>query len=179
MKRFYLPLFLLFFLIIEGVAQDFLPNSLVTGQWMVVAHWVLIYLVLISVFYDLEYTYLSVMYGIVFGLMIDVVYTSVLGVYMFIYPLVVYAVHGMKKMLHTNFFVALLLTVIAVGLADTGVYIVYSFIGITGISWQEFLYIRLIPTLLANLIFFLLIYPLTKRKLVEWSKERFSNSNNL
>ncbi|WP_053219029.1 rod shape-determining protein MreD [Virgibacillus senegalensis] len=179
MARFYLPLFLLFLLVLEGVAVDFLPNSLVTGRWMIAAHWVLLYSVLISIFYDLENTYVSVLYAIVFGLMIDIVYTSVLGVYMFIYPLVVYAIHGLKKLLHTNFLVAMVLSALAVALADTGVYIVYSFIGLTELPWKEFFFIRLVPTLFANMLFLIIIYPLTKSKLIKWSAERFSNSGKL
>ncbi|QTM99956.1 rod shape-determining protein MreD [Sediminibacillus dalangtanensis] len=179
MVKFYLPLFLLLLLVLEGVAVDFLPNSLVTGRWMIAAHWVLLYLVLISIFYDLENTYVSVLYAIAFGLMIDIVYTSVLGVYMFIYPLVVYGIHGLKKLLHTNFLVALVLSALAVALADTGVYIVYSFIGLTELPWQDYFYIRLIPTLLANVLFLLLIYPLTKQKLVKWSTDRFNSTGKL
>ncbi|WP_077621362.1 rod shape-determining protein MreD [Sediminibacillus massiliensis] len=179
MRRFYLPLILLALLIFEGVALDFLPDSLTDGKWMIVPHWVLVYLVLITVFYDMERTYFSVLYALIFGLVIDIAYTSVIGVYMFIYALVVYLVHGLKKLLHTNFFVALLLVVIAVALVDTGLYIIYSFIGMTIFSWSEYLLVRLMPTVLANLLFFLILYPITKPKLAKWSTARFDQTNKL
>lgn len=175
MQRFYLPFFLLMTIVLEGVAFDFLPRSVVAEEWMVIPHWLLVLLVLITVFFDLEHTYFSVLYAILFGLMIDIVYTSVIGVYMFIYAIVVYIIHGLRKILHANFFVALSLTIIAVVMADTGLYIIYFFIGISPLLWDEYFFRRLIPTLIANVAFFALLYPLIKGKLERWSLQQFDS----
>ncbi|WP_226036538.1 rod shape-determining protein MreD [Aquibacillus saliphilus] len=178
MQKFYLPLLLLVLLVLEGVALDFLPISLI-GDWIVVPHWLLVLLVLVTIFYDKENTYNSIIHAIIFGLLIDIVYTNVLGVYMFIYAITIYSIHELKKILHTNYFVALLMTIIAVGIADIGIYFIYFFIGAIELFWKEYLMIRLIPTLIANILFFLICYPFVKRKLVKWTIERFDRENGI
>jgi rod shape-determining protein MreD len=173
MKRFYLPLLLLLFLALEGVALDFLP-SLLAENLLIIPHWLFVFLVLITIFYDLEDTFYAVLYGVVFGFIIDVVYTDVLGVYMFFYGVISYFIHGLKLMLHANLFTALLLVSLGVALTDVGLYITYDFIGITEAAWGDYLMERSIPTLIANLLFLLLIYPLFKGKLEKWSEEQLS-----
>lgn len=177
MKHLYIPLLLFIFLVLEGVAQEFLPSTLVYGNWLIIPHFVLVYLVMIAVFYDNDRTYYVVLYGIIFGIMIDIVYTNILGIYMFVYALTAYAVHGIKKMLHGNFIVALLLSAAAVAIGDTGVHIIYSFIEGNTIGIGESLTRRLIPSILANLIFFLLIYPLTKNSLERLASSRRERNN--
>ncbi|WP_171038030.1 rod shape-determining protein MreD [Aquibacillus sediminis] len=171
MARIYLPLFLLLLLVIEGVALDFLPQRIFSEQWIIIPHWLLVFLLMIAVFYDFENTYFSVLYAIIFGMLIDIVYTNVLGVYMFSYALVVYIIHGMKKLLHLNLFVVLLYTVIGISLADFFIFTVYLFIGADSISWEAYASTRLLPTLIANGLFLFLIYPIN-RKLIQWSIER-------
>lgn len=179
MKNLYLPLLLFFFLVIEGVAQEFLPNTLVSGNWLIIPHFVLIYLVMIAVFYDSDQTYYSVLYGIIFGMMIDIVYTNVLGIYMFVYALTAYAIHGVKKMLHGNFLVALLLSAAAITMADICVHVIYSFIEGNTIGFGEFLTRRLLPSIMANLLFFAIIYPLTKRPLERLESARKARTNTI
>src|SRR5690625_6893718 len=76
MKRLYVPLILLLFVVLEGVALDLLPVQLLNTKTLIVPHWVLIILIFIVIFYDLEDTYYSIIYGIIFGLLIDIVYTG-------------------------------------------------------------------------------------------------------
>ncbi|MRH42977.1 rod shape-determining protein MreD [Aquibacillus halophilus] len=173
MQKFYLPLFLLALVVLEGVALDFIPNISVLDDLLVIPHWLLVFLVMVAVFYDQENTYFSIVNAILFGLLIDVVYTSVIGVYMFVYALTIYLIHGLSKLLHTNYFVVLLMTIIAVGIADIGIYFIYFFIGTMDIFWEEYMMTRLIPTILANILFFLICYPIVKRKLVKWSIVQF------
>ena len=175
MRRFYLPLILLFLIVIEGVALDLLPSSIMMEHWMVIPHWVLVFLMMIAIIYDFENTYVSVLYAIFFGLLIDIVYTNVLGVYMFSYALVTYIIHGLNKLLHHNFITAILLTIAGIALADIGINIVYFFIGTSPMIWEEYAMNRLVPTIIANGLFFIVLYIIFKRKLVQWSYERFDS----
>ncbi|MCT2537956.1 rod shape-determining protein MreD [Aquibacillus koreensis] len=175
MQRFYLPSFVLLMLILEGVALDFLPQFLMDKDLLIVPHWMLLFLVLIAIYYDFENTYYAVLYAVIFGLMIDIVSTSVIGVYMFIYALVIYIIHGLRKVLHTNYLVAFLLAVLDVIMVDIGVYIIYFFIGINHMQWNEYMSVRLVPTLIGNMIFFILLYPIFKGKLMKWSSDRFDS----
>src|SRR5690625_651119 len=100
MKRLYLPLILFLFMVLEGVALELLPANLVMSNSIIVPHWVFIFLAFIAIFFDEENTYYSILYAVIFGLLIDVVYTGVLGVYMFSYAVSVYVIYGLKKMIH-------------------------------------------------------------------------------
>lgn len=79
MKHLYLPLILFLLLITEGVALEILPSSIVLSDTLIVPHWVFICLIFIAVLYDNENTYYSVLYALIFGILIDIVYTGVLG----------------------------------------------------------------------------------------------------
>src|SRR5690625_6852625 len=71
---------------------------------IIVPHWVFIFLAFIAIFFDEENTYYSILYAVIFGLLIDVVYTGVLGVYMFSYAVCVYVFYGLMKMFHSNIY---------------------------------------------------------------------------
>ncbi|GAB3050230.1 rod shape-determining protein MreD [Virgibacillus ainsalahensis] len=179
MKRLYLPLILFLFLLLEGVALELLPSGLVMGDFIFVPHWVLIFLVFLAIYYDMEATYFSVLYALVFGLLIDVVYTGILGVYMFSYALVVYIIHGLRRMFHGNIFVAILLGVAGIVLADIFINIIYTVVGVSDILWKDYMMYRLLPTMLANLLFLLILYPIIVKRIVGWSEMQLSGRKSI
>lgn len=172
MRYLYVPIILFFVLITEGVALEILPPSIALSNTLVVPHWVLICLIFIAVYYDKENTYYSVLYALIFGILIDIVYTGVLGVYMFSYAVVIYLIHGIKKMLHTNLYVTMLLGVIGLVLAEITINIVFAIVDISDMLWHEYTIYRLLPTILANFIFLLVIYPFSHKWLSKWSTEQ-------
>ncbi|MBP1968799.1 rod shape-determining protein MreD [Virgibacillus natechei] len=174
MKRLYLPFLLFLFLILEGVALELLPAGLIMSDLLIVPHWVLVILLFISVFYDREYTYYSVLYAFIFGLLIDIVYTGILGVYMFSYAFVIYIIQGLRKLLHGNILVTLLLAVIGITLADLSINMIYSTVGLVDMLWADYLMSRLVPTILANLLFLVFLYPVLMKPFASWGKEQLS-----
>lgn len=174
MKRLYLPLILFLILNLEGVALELLPNFLVNTSSLIVPHWVFVFLLFMAIFFDDEDTYYSIIYAIIFGLLIDVVYTGVLGVYMFSYAIVIYIIHELKRLFHANLFVTMILGLLGIALADISIYIIYSVIGMTNMLWGDYLVYRLLPTVLANIIFLIIFYPISKNKLMHWRKDRVS-----
>ncbi|GGB28222.1 rod shape-determining protein MreD [Virgibacillus dakarensis] len=172
MKRLFLPLILFLIVILEGVSLELLPTRLVTGELLIIPHWPLVFLVCISIFYDKENTYTSVFYAIIFGMLIDVVYTGILGVYMFTYALVIYIVRGLKKLLHANFYVTLLLGFLGIAMADFIIYIIFSVIDLADMTLVHYLVYRLLPSILANLLFLLVLYPLVRKPLIKWGDEQ-------
>ncbi|SHF65400.1 rod shape-determining protein MreD [Ornithinibacillus halophilus] len=175
MKKLILPLILFFFLVLEGVAIDLLPPILVVGDYMMAPHWVLVFLALITIFYDKKDTYIAVVYAIVFGFLIDIVYTEILGVYMFTYAVVIYLIHSLMKVLQSNFYVTLAVVIGGLIASDVFIHFVYTVIGIAEISWKNYFTVRLLPSLLANILFLLIIYPILVKLLVKWSKEEYSD----
>lgn len=172
MKRLWVPFILFLIVILEGVALELLPARLVNGDLLIIPHWAFVYLVYVLIFYDKEDTHTSVFYAAIFGLMIDIVYTGILGVYMFTYALVVYIVHGLKSLLHANFYVTLLLGVLGIALSDFMIYFVFLIIDITDITIKHYIIYRFIPTILANLLFLVILYPFVRQPLIRWREEQ-------
>lgn len=177
MKRLYLPLILFIFVILEGVAIELLPSSFVMNDLLIIPHWVFIFLLYMAIFYDNDRTYFSVLYGAIFGMLIDVVYTGVLGVYMFTYAFVIYIMHGIRKFLHGNIYVAILLGIFGILLTDFTIYLIFSVVGLTNMILEDYLLYRLLPTIVANLLFMLLLYPVTKNRLLKWQDEQNSKNS--
>ena len=177
MKKAYLPLILIVFVILEGLAINLLPERFLSGNYLIIAHWALAFLVFIAVYYDLEDTYYSILYGFIFGLLIDIVYTGILGIYMFSYGVTMYAIHALQRVFQQNFHVLVLSGALAFLLGDLLIYIMYSVISVTDMGWKEYLLERSIPTLLANLLFLLVLFPIFKSRLVRWSEEQLENNS--
>lgn len=171
MKRIYILLFLFLFLILEGVSIKFLPTNFVESGQMLVPHWILIILIFIEVFFDRENTYHALLYAFAFGLLIDIVYTGILGVYMFSYGIVIYLIHLMKKLLHGNFFVTLLFTIIGIICSDLLITFIFNLVDIIQVNWEQYWLIRLLPTVTINLVFFIIFYPIFVKRLKSWGSE--------
>ncbi|WP_079530410.1 rod shape-determining protein MreD [Halobacillus hunanensis] len=171
MRRYIIPAVLFILLAIQGMAMSLLPANIVYSDLLVTPHWVLCFIVIIAIFYDKDHTYHAIWYGMIFGLLIDVVYTGVLGVYMATYAMTAYVLHGLKELVHANFIVASLLAILSVALADTMLYMIYSFVQVTTISWGNYATSRLLPTVAGNMIFFIILYPCVKNRLEQWSEE--------
>lgn len=177
MKRLYLPLILLLILVFEGVALDILPINLLANKSLIIPHWIFVFLLFIAIYYDRDDTYFSVFYAIVFGLLIDVVYTGIIGVYMFSYAIVIYFVHGLKKTVHTNIYITILIGIVSIGLAEISINFIYTAINIIDVSWQQYVVYRLMPTILANLVFLLVLYPIVRKRLTKWQEEHLIGKN--
>ncbi|WP_085991783.1 rod shape-determining protein MreD [Oceanobacillus senegalensis] len=171
MKRIYIPLFLFLFLILEGIAIQFLPSNFLLRDSLMVPHWILILLIFISVFFDRTHTYYALLYAVIFGLLVDIVYTGILGVYMFSYALVIYIIHVLKKFLQGNFFVTFLFSILGLILSDYVITFIYNLVGIIEVNWDNYWLNRLVPTVTLNLAFFLIFYPILSKRLYKWGRE--------
>lgn len=172
MHRFYLPLTLLFVLMFEGVALKLLPSTMVEGNLLIISHWVLIILIFTAIYYDTEETNYSLIYAIVFGLLVDIVYTDILGIYMFTYAITVYIIKKLIRLLHSNLLSTILFGVLGIVIADMLIYMIFTVIGLVDLEMVDYLMFRLAPTLIANIIFLVLTYPLLAKRLSYWGKSQ-------
>jgi rod shape-determining protein MreD len=91
------------------------------------------------------------------------VFTEILGIYLFLYPLTAFIVLKIMKVLQVNLITTSVVSLIGVALLESAVYGMNRIIGITTIDFMSFLNMRLIPTLLLNAIFLLIAsYPLKR-----------------
>src|SRR5690625_475788 len=175
MKKLIFPLILFLLLVSEGVALDLLPNILTSTETLIVPHWIFVFLILIALFYDTSDTFYAVIFGVFFGIFVDIAYTEVLGVYMFVYPLAIYIVQLLKRMLQTNFYMTMIITVISISIVEMLIYFIYSFVGIVDATMSYFVLHRLLPTILANVLFLIPLYFLSVNMLMRWSREQLED----
>ncbi|PWU68340.1 rod shape-determining protein MreD [Gracilibacillus dipsosauri] len=171
---FLLAFLSLFLVMIEGSISQmmaripFLPND-----WFIVSHFLLLFLIYVTIFFEQKNTYYAFSFAIVLGATVDILYTSLIGVYLFVYATAIYLVRNMMKWLHANFFVAMLMVILGVLIADIFAYFLYSIIQIHDMSWSVYLSYRLLPTLVWNFIFGILFYLLFKKMLEKWAYIKF------
>lgn len=172
LKRLLFPLILFVLLVSEGLALDLLPSTLTSTEILIIPHWVLVFLTLVTLFYDTNDTFYAIIYGILFGLLIDIVYTGILGVYMFTYPFTLYIVHLLKRFFQTNLIMTLFISMIGIIISELLLLFIFSIVGIVDVAMTQFLMNRLLPTLLANILFLVPLYLLFTKRLIRWSNEQ-------
>src|SRR5699024_3220996 len=158
---------------LEGIAIDFLPQFLAKTNLLITPHWIFMFLLLMTFKFDTNNTFYAVIYGAFFGILVDIVYSDVLCIYMFIYPFVIYLVHISKHFLLTNFYMLLIIASASLLVVEFLLFIVYSFVLSLDLSQAYFLFNRYIPTLIANLLFLLLLYVLFSGMMERWRRDLF------
>ena len=103
----------------------------------------------------------GILYGFLFGLLFDMVYTEIIGVYLFIIPLAAFAIWNFMKMVDSHPVVRSIVAILFVGLVEAAVYFMNLLINVANIDFMAFVQIRMVPTLLLNLVFIVVFcYPL-------------------
>ncbi len=95
----------------------------------------------------------AIIYGIIFGLLYDVFYIDIIGVYAFLYPVICLLAVGVVRVIHKHVVTVIILSLLLIALLELLSYGFVSLISITTIEFKEFLTGRLVPTLLANSLF--------------------------
>lgn len=155
MKQLKLFIFLFLLYLIQGTILTRLPLETIWKPVQIVPDFLFVALLMVSFFASGRW---AMRYAILFGFLIDLVYTSVIGVYAFSMTLAVYLVSAIAKWLNLNVVTVLLLTSLGICLLQTEVYVIYSVIGVTSQQPAAFLRWRIPATLLFNAVFTLLIY---------------------
>ncbi|SFO69602.1 rod shape-determining protein MreD [Halolactibacillus alkaliphilus] len=173
MSRLFPPLILFILVVLQGANFLLIPDILPANGFTVVIHGVFVFLVLIGLYYDQETTYHGFLYAIISGLMMDIVYANIIGVYMFSYAVTLYLVHYLRKILHVNFYVSSFVFFLAISLMDFLIFELYRFIGVISLTTVEYFEQRLLMTLAVNYVVFLIQFVLFKRLLTRYSLQRF------
>src|SRR5699024_10304801 len=129
-------------------------------------------LLLISLLYYTVVTFFVIIYGIFFGSLTDVVFTGVLGVYMFIYPMTLDLLHIAKRLLQTNLYMVIIISIFSLFVIEVLLFFVFSIVGTVQLTFYNFFLYRFIPTMIANMIFLLPLYGLTAGKLRQYRQEQ-------
>ncbi|KQL53403.1 rod shape-determining protein MreD [Heyndrickxia shackletonii] len=168
MKRIVLPLILSICFILESLYVEFFPSGIFGINKIFVPHFLLIVLIVMGIYYVRNRT---ILYAFIFGLLFDAFYTGILGVYLFVFPLIVYITSSLMKVLQANLFVAAIVMLVDVAIAEFIVYGLNILILKTTMSAIDFINVRLIPTLILNLVFYIIIFYPLRKCLVRLKKE--------
>lgn len=150
MKIYFLPLFFLFMLIMEGVFVYMLPASVLKADITLVPHFLLLSLLFMVIYFNPK---MAITYAIIFGFLYELIYVEVIGGYLMAYPILIYLSGIAFKFIHPNALTIALISIIDVTLIE---YFGFGFTMITqgvNLSNMEFIQDRLLPTLVLNLVF--------------------------
>ncbi|WP_110111487.1 rod shape-determining protein MreD [Bacillus sp. CGMCC 1.16541] len=164
-NRFFLPFLVSIAFIGESMVVNFIAVEPFLREWVLSPRFVVIILVLMAVYFSLKQ---AMIYGLIFGMLYDVAFTDVLGVYMLGIPAVCYLISKMMKVLQNNLVVVSILALFAVTIIEFYIYGINVLIHVTDMTFDRFLQQRFYATLILNAVFFLFFsYPL-KVKLQKW-----------
>ncbi|ENH97953.1 cell-shape determining protein [Gracilibacillus halophilus YIM-C55.5] len=174
---FILPFLCLLLIVLEGSMSMIFQQTQLWDDAFVISHWVLLFLVYIAVFFDQEHTYYALAFAVIFGTIVDIVYTEVIGVYLFAYTAVIYVIKGFMRWFHQNFYVAMILSFFSIVVADLSIYFLYKLLQVHQESWEIYWQSRLIPTIVWNMLSSILFYLLFAKRLSNWSYIKFEKSD--
>jgi len=167
MKRAILPILLLFTLAAQGVAIELLPPAIKFADIYIIPHWLLMMLILQVTYEETDNTLIPILYGAIFGLITDIVYTGILGIYMFVLALSVYVVQLLHRLFQTNYITNVFFSIVSVLVMEIALLFIYTFLTVPTMTFANFALLRLLPTTLANVIFISIIfYPM--KQLFHW-----------
>lgn len=161
MKKLLLPLLFLFLFILESLFVQFLPDRIFGGNYILVPHFLFAAILLFTIYVDKKQ---GILYAFVFGLMFDIVYIEILGIYLFLYPFIAYLVAKLMHIFNSNIIVVFLVTLVGITLLEFGVYELDFLIHVTDLEFMTFIKMRLYPTLFLNAVFVIVAgYPLKRQ----------------
>ena len=152
--RLLLPSVAILLFLIEPVFASFSGIEMFDRIIYLVPHFLFMYLLFLAVYYDRKK---SIMYGVIFGLLYDVIYIDIIGLYAVLYPLFCLFISQTVKYIQQSLLIVTILTVFFVSLLEFVIYEFFLLISFTSIGIEEFLLSRLLPTIFANLLFLILL----------------------
>ncbi|MEG0259952.1 MAG: rod shape-determining protein MreD [Lysinibacillus sp.] len=119
-----------------------------------VPRFLILYLIFISIYYSRQR---AVMYGLLFGILYDVFYLDIIGLYSVLYPLICFIAGSIVKVIHQHLFITSAISLILVALFEFVLYQFFYLIDFTKMPLTDFLTFRLLPTIIANMLFLMIL----------------------
>lgn len=150
MMRSIIPLIAILLFFMEPVFSLFSPIAYGEDFYILVPRFVIVHLIFVAIYVNKKQ---AIIYGIIFGLLYDMFYIDIIGLYAFLYPLICFFAANIIRLLYKNIVIVMIITLLLIGLLELFSYGFASLIMITSIGFNEFLTSRLVPTILANSLF--------------------------
>ena len=147
MRKFLLPLLFLLLFIVESLFVEFLPAKIFGFERIFVPHFLFIAILFLTIFVGRKH---GIIYAAIFGLLFDIVYVEIIGIYFFLYPFISYLIYKLLQILQSNIITAFLATLLGISLLEIGVYEMNYLIHVTDLDFISFINLRFYPTLSLN-----------------------------
>jgi rod shape-determining protein MreD len=152
--RFLLPFMAVVLFLIEPVFALFSGIEMFGRQIYLVPRFLFMYLLFLAVYYDRKK---SMIYGLIFGILYDVVFIDIIGLYAVLFPLFCFLINWVVRYIQQSLWIVTVLTVVFVALLEFIMYEFFKLISFTSLTLNDFLLIRLLPTIIANLIVLIIL----------------------
>lgn len=150
MIRFLIPLISIALFFMEPIFGLFSPLHLNGHFYYIVPRFLIMFLIFVAVYYDLKR---AVYYGLFFGLLYDVFFIDIIGLYSFLYPAILVSAGYVVKSIHRHLVVTTVMTLVLTALFEFVLYQFFKFISLVSMPLDVFLDTRLLPTMIANSLF--------------------------
>ncbi|HEY4554430.1 MAG TPA: rod shape-determining protein MreD [Bacillaceae bacterium] len=168
MRRIILPLVLALAFYSESLFAAFFPPEAFGAERLFIPHFVASLLIFMGIYH---FGHRALVYAAIFGLIYDVYYTGIIGVYLFMFPIAVYFAMKLMKVWHTNLLTSGLAAILSLALMESLVYGFQLLVMHVSVTPADFATDRLLPTLILNLAFIILVSFPFSRFLMRRKKE--------
>ena len=150
MVRYLIPVVVIVLFFAETEFSLFSPIEWQGHLIYLVPRFLILFLIFMAIYYDRKK---AMIYGLIFGLINDIVYIDIIG----LYPFICFIAGSTVKYIHQHLVVTTTLSLVLIAIIEVALYQFFALIGFTDISFAQFLNTRLIPTMIANVIFLALL----------------------
>lgn len=154
LARILIPFVAVILFLMESEFALFSPIALGKEMYILVPRFTILYLIFLAIYYNRNR---AMLYGLIFGLLFDVFYINIIGLYTVLYPLLCFIAGWSAKRIHTHLVFSTVLAILLMGLLEFALYEFFFLIDFTSMPRNVFLFNRLIPTILANSLFLLML----------------------
>lgn len=155
MRKRAINIILFFIFIIEGTVFRYISPDYFGSNSSIFPRFVLVLIMLISIFKDRKY---ALFLGVSFGLLYDIVYGNVIGLYMVGMAGIGYFSGWFIQFLHPTFLVYILIEFLGLLLFEIFIYSMLSLYQLLDFQFDWALVNIIFPTIIFNLTFAIIIY---------------------
>lgn len=165
--RYVFPLGLFIALFLDGSFSKIFAPLMFSYPYSMSSQLVMLWLVL-SYFFEGNIKIPLVGFAVAVGAVVDVYYSGILGLFIFLYPLVVVLTQQLDRLMDRNFLNMILIFFIDLVVFELLNYLGYRIVGIINNGFGDFLVDSLAPTLALNLVYFVIFFwPISR--LYQWA----------
>lgn len=155
--RFVFPIGLFVMFVLDGSVSKVFSGFLFSYPYAMVSHLIVLWLVL-ACFFEEDVHIPIYGFAVAVGVLCDVYYSGILGLFMFLYPLIVWLTKLIAQYFPTTFLSVLMIFFIDIAMFEFLNFIAYAATGVMKANFANFLLYDLAPTLALNLIFLVILY---------------------